>query len=333
MSATKEKLHDQIEAGMRKKSDHKISWLNMPGYKGETWNPIVGCSKISEGCDNCYAERMAVRICAMSEKKETLSISGYAYEWAVDNGHWSGNTEASDLAKPFKMKAPRMIFVCSMGDLFHESVKEVWQLEVFETIEQCPQHIFIILTKRPQNASHFFIKHPHFENLPNVWLGVTAENQQRANERIPILLQMKAAKRFVSIEPMLGPVDLKSIVFKMSDGNGEFIVDALTGTVFTDGDSNNLDWVICGGETGPKARPMHPDWVRLLRNQCRAAQVPFFFKQWGEWDYQYNLNACRYGEGKAIPIKDSAMVFFKVGHKAAGRALDGVEFNEFPEVK
>lgn len=315
MSAIKEKLHDQIEAGMRK-ATHKISWLNMPGYKGETWNPIVGCSKISEGCDNCYAERMAVRLCAMSEKSDKLSIRGHAYECAIDNGHWSGIPEVSDLSKPYKMKAPRMIFVCSMGDLFHEHVKEVWQREVFETIEQSPQHLFIILTKRPQNAFYFFRQNPGFENLPNVWLGVTAENQQRANERIPILLQIKAAKHFVSIEPMLGPVDLTNYV-------------STSVTHY----EHQLDWVICGGETGPKARPMYRDWARQLRDQCKSAQVPFFFKQWGEWDYQFNLNACRYSEGKAIKTNDYAMVYLKVGHKAAGRLLDGVEYNEFPKTK
>lgn len=314
--------------------DHKITWLNMPGYKGETWNPIVGCSKISEGCDNCYAERMAVRLCAMSEKSDKLSIRGHAYECAIDNGHWSGIPEVSDLSKPYKMKAPRMIFVCSMGDLFHEHVKEVWQREVFETIEQSPQHLFIILTKRPQNAFDFFRQNPGFENLPNVWLGVTAENQQRANERIPILLQIKAAKHFVSIEPMLGPIDLDYIEYMPVSGTGVESFNCLycEAAAIDDDDFHgaNIDWVICGGETGPKARPMHPDWVRSLRDQCQAAQVPFFFKQWGEYVYRFNLQECRYKNGELVPVGDGPVAYFKVGHKAAGRLLDGKEYNEFP---
>lgn len=291
----------------------------MPGYKGETWNPIVGCSKISEGCENCYAERMAVRLSGMNK---------FAYKRTTTDGKWNGHYawNISD-EKPVSWRSPRMIFVCSMGDLFLEQIDFSIIRAIFEIIEKCPQHIFVVLTKRPARADAFFKWNPLFENLPNVWLGVTAENQQRANERIPILLQIKAAKRFVSIEPMLGPVDLKSIVFKMSDGNGEFIVDALTGTVFTEGDSYNLDWVICGGETGPKARPMHMDWAAELCAKCYSAKVPFFFKQIGEWKLGYGSVEDRNKQFKHV----HGYGFTRVGHKAAGRALYGVEFNEFPK--
>ena len=305
--------------------DHKISWLNMPGYKGETWNPIVGCSKISEGCDNCYAERMAKRLKSiLSTEKERLTRRAISYRIAVDfNGKWSGVAAFTEDVKPLFWKSPRMIFVCSMADFFHQTAREVWQREVFETIEKCPQHIFIILTKRPQNALDFFRQNPCFENLPNVWMGVTAENQERANERIPILLQIKAAKRFVSIEPMLGPIDFDEFnLLTRVDGK-------LTCVQWY---NEGIDWVICGGETGHKARPMHPDWVRSLRDQCQAAQVPFFFKQMGEWSEWVKgkylllsnpINRYEYEKG----------MLFKIGHKAAGRLLDGVEYNEFPEVK
>jgi protein gp37 len=187
-----------------------------------------------------------------------------------------------------------------MGDLFHERVPKSWILSVFGVMVGCPQHTFMILTKRPKRMKEFVDdtisrgitwREGVTGRLPNnIWLGVTAENQEMADERIPILLQIPAAVHFVSVEPMLGPVDL--------DGN-EYICETLIKNRHTIG--VYLDWVICGGESGPGARPIHPDCVRLLRDQCIDSGVPFFFKQWG-------------------------------GGKKNGRLIDDRTWDQFPEV-
>jgi len=278
-----------------------------------------------------------------------------AYRHVTDNGHWNGKTciVNSQLDKPSQWKKPRMIFVCSMGDLFHENVSSLELDAVFDEIYRAPQHIYIILTKRPENIRKYIeecakeagVDYEELVGSPksNILWGVTAENQKTANERIPILMQIPVTNHFVSIEPMLWPVDLKSIIFRMPDGYGEFVYDTLTGTVFSDGDSHKLDWVICGGESGPKARPLHPEWARSLRDQCQAAQVPFFFKQWGEWLPSYNCGERSEelaANGKTIGQKwsgnncnrfDDGQTVVKVGRKAAGHLLDGKQLFEFPK--
>lgn len=216
-----------------------------------------------------------------------------------------------ELCKPIKVKNPSIIGVQFMGDLFHHDVPDSFIDSVFAIMALRPDHTFLILTKRATrmkqyctgtswqrlSKSAFDMGHEYLLGnfnvnqaleaceqifrlpLPNVWLGVTAENQEQADKRIPILLQIPAAVRFVSVEPMLGPVDLRNLKY---DGD---ILDAMAGEYLsTDGSEayvpwNKLDWVICGGESGPRARPMHPDWVRSLRDQCVGAGVPFFFKQ------------------------------------------------------
>jgi len=267
-----------------------------------------------------------------------------------------------------RWKKPRMIFVCSMGDLFHEDVPEIEIIRVFAVMADAQQHTYLVLTKRPERMKEVLTS-PSIANdvwlmtntgisedkpiwpLPNVWLGVTAENQARADERIPILLQIPAAKRFVSVEPMLGPVDLTKIIIPIT-GKGSSQpcapdsvrrINSLTGDdVLYDhkgygvgSKRANLDWVICGGETGPGARPMHPDWVRGLRDQCQAAGVPFFFKSWGEWMPSYQTGATfelsrlktdevvMSGPGHGVVMK-------KVGKKAAGRLLDGQTWEQRP---
>lgn len=262
---------------------HKIDWLNMPGYKGETWNPIVGCSKVSEGCKNCYAEKMAFRLSNIALTKNKPSSLDY-YVDVIRGNKWNSQTYLVDYAlnKPLHWEKPRMIFVCSMSDLFHENTSHGDITAVLEIIQRCPQHLFLLLTKRPERALEYFNRLSsvmkngvcNINVLPfdNIWIGVTAENQEQANKRIPILLKIPAKKRFVSIEPMLGPVDL----FHVNVSNGQFIINVSRGL-------NKLDWVIVGGESGSKARPMHPDWVRSIRDQCKEAKVPFFFKQWGEY--------------------------------------------------
>lgn len=244
----------------------KIEWTE------ETWSPIIGCSKLSPGCDHCYAERMAVRLA--SNPKVSAP-----YPLVVKDGHWTGKTAFNfeSLGKPAKWKKPKMIFVCSMGDLFHESVKIAWLDHVFKVISNIKHHTYLILTKRPKNMKAYF-DNRNDPTLQNVWLGVTAENQEQADKRIPILLQIPAVKHFVSIEPMLGPVNLlQTITPKGYHGQS-----TLSYYTFLD----HLDWVICGGETGPGARPIEPFWVLNMRDQCKNNKVPFFFKSWGGKEYK-----------------------------------------------
>ena len=236
-------------------------------YVDTSWNPIPGCSKISVGCKNCFAEKMAKRLVGMGQEN---------YYPVVDLRGWTGRTHLieSALEKPHKWKKPLAIFVCSMGDLFHESTPFEWIDEVFDTMSSVPRHTYKILTKRPQRMAEYFkhldqrIADAGFEGYdpPSfIWLGVTAENQEQADKRIPILLQIPAAKRFVSIEPMLGPMDIE---IYLNDG-----------ALCLETPQPALDWVICGAESGPGRRPMNKEWVRSLKEQCVSANIPFFFKQ------------------------------------------------------
>lgn len=232
----------------------KIEWTD------RTWNPVTGCTKVSQGCKNCYAERLYERFHGPHSFKNIISHS-------------------ERLQQPLKWKQPSLIFVNSMSDLFHEDLPFEFIDKVFMVMALCKQHTFQILTKRPERMVEYFSNHPAeilkpgFLPLSNVWLGVSVEDQVTADERIPLLLQVPAAVRFLSCEPLLGPINIYEYLWK-----GEMSEDGLSKT-FT----HHLHWVICGGESGPKARPMHPDWARSLRNQCQAAGVPFFFKQWGEY--------------------------------------------------
>lgn len=317
----------------------------------ETWNPIRGCTRVSAGCMNCYAERVAMR----------FSGPGQPYEGLVQmtNSHpqWTGKVQfvGKHLHDPLKWKEPRRVFVNSMSDLFHEGMTDQQIDRVFAVMAMSPKHTFQVLTKRPERMA-WYLSEPglrariareanvmmrsgkgansdalahvftwgrleHAEPgeyvnylagiadrcwpLPNVWLGVSVENQKAANERISLLLQTPAAVRWISAEPLLGPILFKRYGKPL------------------------LDWVVCGGESGPGARPMHPDWARSLRDQCKAAGVAFFFKQWGEW----------IGAGQEVerPTPDreyhrwpNGAISSRVGKKAAGRLLDGKEHSEYP---
>ena len=257
----------------------KIEWTE------QTWNPIIGCSKISTGCKNCYAEKMAIRLASMAlVKNESSSLDYYvdAINYLYGNKGWNGKTYIikNALEKPLKRKKPTMYFVCSMGDLFHESVPFEWIDKVYEIISRCPQHTFQILTKRPEIMKEYY-KSRQYGHFHNVWIGTTTENQEMANERIPILLRIPAKVHFVSVEPMLSEINLNQIAFSKFQSwlNGN--------------DAYGLDWVICGGESGHNARPMHPDWVRSLRDQCKDANVPFFFKQGSQnnWSDYKNIDS------------------------------------------
>lgn len=268
----------------------KIEWAE------ETWNPIVGCNPISPGCKNCYAERMAYRLShALGKIGTDVSDAWVGYSTVIgDNKKWNGKTDFvhSALDKPLHWKKPRTIFICSMGDLFHESVLFEWIDDVFGVMTTNPQHTYLILTKRPERMYDYIeymnqnIADAGFEGYdpPSfIWLGVTAENQEQADKRIPILLSIPAAKRFVSIEPMLGPVDLRELRLPKSN----FVYDSILGRKHSNyyqsdwysESSNKLDWIITGSESGPGRRPMNQDWVRSLRDQCITADVPFLLKQ------------------------------------------------------
>jgi protein gp37 len=289
--------------------NHKIGWLNVPGYIPQTWNPIVGCSKISEGCRNCYAERMANRQAAMCRAGSNTD-SAICYRAAThENGGWNGTTHLIDSAikKPMGWKKPRAIFVNSMGDLFHENTSDEWIDQVFAVMALFPQHLFIVLTKRAERMEKYIsggvmnkdtmarvaieaskIKVPVSVKwpLPNVWMGVTAENQEMYDSRIRHLLATPAAVRFVSGEPLLSEI------------HADYI--------------GQLDWFIVGGESGPGARAMQPEWARALRDQCEAAGVPFFFKQWG------SAVANQIGKGSGIS-----------GRKG-GDILGGCQWHQWP---
>ena len=229
----------------------KIEWAT------DVWNPTVGCTKVSSGCKNCYAERMFNRF---HPDEKFSDVRCYPER----------------LNQPLHWKKPRRIFVDSMSDLFHKNVPDDFIREVFLRM-QMSVHTFMILTKRPIRMFKWLIRDKNPPILPNVWLGVSVENQATADYRIPLLLQIPAALRFVSVEPMLGPI-VESLSRWYSndsfDPNGSQKVINRAHWPFP-----KIDWVICGCESGPYKRPMDLDWARSLRDQCQMAGVPFFLKQ------------------------------------------------------
>lgn len=319
----------------------KIEWTD------KVWNPLAGCSKVSAGCRNCYAEKMAKRLVAMGQDKYTGTVD--------ERGLWTGkiNLDEQALTLPLRTKKPTRFFVNSMSDLFHENVPDEWITRIFEVMYRAEQHTFQILTKRPKRMMEYLTSsitkkvYPGLP-LPNVWLGVSVENQRAADERIPLLLQTPADVRFLSCEPLLGPVDLSRWMaqppFYMADcekcgyiassqyfsgGDEDIICPKCYNSVCADGPAydSKIDWVIVGGESGPNARPMHPDWARSLRDQCEGAGVPFFFKQWGEFVSVSEV----VGDGAHHYFEDGATVR-RVGKAKAGRTLDGRTWDEMPEV-
>ncbi len=274
-----------------RQGDKGISWTDA------TWNPVTGCTPVSAGCEHCYAGRYARRGIGDFRASRKPIPGGSAN---ITRSFSEVHCHPDRLELPMHWRKPRRIFVCSIGDLFHEQVPDGFINGVIGTIATATQHIFQILTKRPRRMLEFFrhleFAFPHQKPLPNLWLGVTAENQDMADERIPILEETPAALRFVSFEPLLGQIYLRDLR------------------------TLKIDWVIAGGENGPGARPCHPDWVRSLRDQAISAGVAFHFKGWGE----YAPDLERYC-GIDAPKR--------VGKKAAGRLLDGREWLEFPEAK
>lgn len=250
-----------------------------------TWNPVRGCTVVSEGCRNCYAMKQAHR----------FSGPGQPYEGLTEIGNhgprWNGNIRLVPevLDAPTRWKKPRRIFVNSMSDLFHEDVPTRFIARVFEVMAACPQHTFQILTKRPERIdSVLYGEEGAFylgggDYLPSVWIGVSVENQQTADERIPLLLSIPAAVRWVSAEPLLGPTDLTNLTVRTATGIEQW--DALDRVEAADAEPGSpntvLDWVVLGGESGPQARSCNVHWIRSLLRQCRTANVSCFVKQLG----------------------------------------------------
>lgn len=330
----------------------KIEWTD------ETWNVVTGCDRTSPGCDNCYALMMAKRLKAMGQAK---------YQTDGDrrtSGPGFGVTcHPDELARPFQWKRPRMVFMSSMGDLFHPDVPMDFVLNVWTIMANASQHTFQVLTKRSQrmqrivdsicwegghgdepwdayvHPGHVFYEDVKTgeevdwepteddlagggeEPLPNVWLGTSIESD-RYTWRADHLRATPAAVRFLSLEPLLGP--LPSL------------------------DLTGIDWVIVGGESTPKARPMHPDWARDIRDRCVDAGIPFYFKQWGEWvppdqfdfagwdDVAWNENGSTVdvdgsvSHRSAWPLSDTAEGVWRVGKKRAGRMFDGRVWDQMP---
>lgn len=309
-----------------------------------TWSPVTGCTRISDGCTNCYIERTP-----------PFRMAHRRFDQEGIGGTTGVQLHHDRMLTPMRWRKPRKVFVCSMADLFHDHVPESFIGSVFDVMAKCERHTFQVLTKRPARMRALLTKWatqvpddmPQYKAafrahqgvwamvkqwpLPNVWLGVSAEDQKRADLRIPALLDTPAAVRFVSAEPLLGPIDLHTDPIE-------------AGSPFW---GSQLDWVIVGGESGPGARPMHPDWARSLRDQCVAAGVPFLFKQWGEYR-PLTLGDDEFGHYVSVDRESGELAFLdgdvwsrhhggrweamrRVGKKRAGRELDGRTWDQYPE--
>jgi protein gp37 len=340
-----------------------------------TWNPITGCAVVSPGCTNCYAMKLAG-----TRLRHHPSRAGLTRDTKA-GPVWTGEVRFNEqwLLDPLRWTKPRRIFVCAHADLFGEAVPDEWIDRIFAVMALAPQHQFQVLTKRAErmraylsNTGDMGICHGSPRRiwqamygeaktpiaagvldswyggptkrqwpLPNVWLGVSVEDQVRADERIPHLLAAPAAVRWLSCEPLLGPVDLTSVSMAAAEAmeqepSGLVEVDALTGIHYDSegevsgiwGDPDpKIDWIVAGGESGPGARPMHPDWARSLRDQCAAAGVPFLFKQWGEFGPVVTTG---HGDPRYPPDPPTGWRMERLGKKNAGRLLDGVQHDGFP---
>lgn len=336
-------------------ADTSIEWTD------KVWNVVRGCAIVSEGCRNCYAMKQAHR----------FSGKGGAYDGLTKLGTkgpvWTGVARfiPEMLEVPLKWSKPSRIFVNSMSDLFHEDVNNHDIAEIFAVMALAPRHTFQVLTKRPARMREI-VNDPIFYEavlcsvkereesfsgptavytgylrdkegemewpLRNVHLGVSVEDQSAADERIPELLSTEAAVRFLSVEPLLGPVDLRKTFAVYCYCGEHYYPPCAQGRC---PNAPRVHWVIVGGESGPGSRPMHPSWVRSLRDECKSAGVPFFFKQWGAWGAASeidifdpvmgtNVKSRRY---HALPEGGGML---RIGKKKSGRELDGRTWDEMP---
>ena len=313
----------------------KIEWADF------TFNPWIGCTKVSPACDHCYAEGWAKR-------------SGVV-KWGA--GEPRRRTTDANWAKPLawdraaaRAGVRRRVFCASLADVFDSEVPNEWRDDLFhKLICRTPNLDWLLLTKRPQVARRYFEPYRVKGPPPNVWLGTTVEDQKMADLRIPILLSIPARVRFLSIEPMLGAVDITPWVGDVVGASTFTDRHGIRRCDITHAPMHGIDWVIAGGESGPHARPSHPDWFRSLRDQCQSAGVPFFFKQWGEWapgecapgpptrtertaeffNGRWRIGALTPRQSEELH-RDDGPDLYRVGKARAGALLDGREWREFP---
>jgi protein gp37 len=343
-----------------------------------TWNVINGCSVVSPGCTNCYAMKLAGTRLRNHPSRQGLTKPSKA------GPVWTGETRFNEpvLTDPLKWKRPRKIFVCAHGDLFHESVPFGWIDRVFAIMALASQHVFQVLTKRPDRMREYFtdpntwgriiaasddlkpstkwngnayqLRYEITTNgfLPNVWLGTSVEDQARADERVPHLLATPAAVRWISAEPLLGPVDFVHVKHDAIEGAS---IDCLRGLEWSPPDRefqvsvgmsprnwtgkqgpSRIHWIVVGGESGDGARPMNRDWARRVRDHCLAAGVAFHFKQWGNWVPEDHLDSATAAATYQDDLKNKRTYRFtgepmrRVDKKTAGRLLDGVQHDGYP---
>ena len=304
-----------------------ISWADT------SWPVTVGCDKLSAGCAGCYAMRDARRMGENPNPKVSSVYHGLVVKQHNGLLNWTGVVRElpERLDWPAKWPEHRDIFVCSQSDLFHEGISDEFIGRVFSVMWNNPQHTYYVLTKRPERLLQLLQEtHPeglqdlNSTNFPHVIVGISAEDQKAAEERMPLLMQVPLAptQRFVSAEPLIGPLDLSAWI-------------------------NEIGWVIAGGESGSHARPMHPDWPRRLRDQCADANIAYHFKQWGEWSTAepaeretitviendttlYRLGPPRAKTKSSERLTLQGTTFYRVGRKKAGRLLDGEYWNARP---
>ncbi|NCC28984.1 MAG: phage Gp37/Gp68 family protein [Gammaproteobacteria bacterium] len=314
-----------------------------------TWTIISGCSKIGRGCKFCYSEREWARL---SANPATLY---YGRAFGDVRFH------PVKLREPWRWRRPRRVFVSSMGDLFHPSVRDEDITAVFAVMAACRHHTFQVLTKRASRMQAWLSELTAMSSpvevlaatletvglgdlvpalkdaewpLPNLLAGVSVDDQDSADARIPLLLNTPATRRFVSVEPLLAPLSLSRV-----QASNHVVLDALCGCgvdqraltqAIPNIHCNRLDWVIVGGESGPHARPLHPDWVRRLREECAASEVPFLFKQWGEWGPVESVAPHDGRDAMRLARMDDDTVMYRIGRAKAGRVLDGCLHDAMP---
>ncbi len=311
-----------------------------------TFNPWIGCTRVSPACEDCYAAR--------STPARTLGVVWGPGQPRRRTGaaNWKQPEQWQRQAAEFRAVhgRRRRVFCASLADVFDNEVPDEWRVDLFKLIAATPDLDWLLVTKRIGNVARMLGDHPTVPLLPNIWLGITVCDQAEFDRDFPKLQRVPAAVRFLSVEPMLGPINASN-GSRRSDGVASLGRPALEG----------LHWVICGGESGPKARPMHPDWARSLRDQCAAAGVPFLFKQWGEWreqddsglpgvrtvaegDPEFHSQAAKCDafmahDGEVVTDLDDFRDdvpyrgLERIGKKAAGRQLDGRTHDGFPEVR
>ena len=323
-----------------------IAWCD------STFNPWLGCTKVSPACDHCYAEKFGKRIgvewgAGKARRRTSASTWQQPLRWnakpfyeckncglRTDNpmcAQCIGPERSQHLWRPTR----RRVFCGSLCDVFDNEVPNEWRFDLFRLIESTPHLCWLLLTKRIGNANAMLPFKWKDGVRANVWIGATICNQEEADRDIPKLLKVPAAKHFLSIEPMLGPVDIERFLSPLCESGsvpGPYGGGKTCPRCDGAGNCPSLDWVICGGETGKHARPMHPSWVRSLRDQCVAAGTAFWFKQWGGFLPDECCTHSQIMRNICVPMPgergDKAMI--RVGHKAAGNMLDGRTWTEVP---